>query len=127
MSRGTSIGLCYDIRYQTGHGILEALFLDFNPVGGSNPTGVNLSHFASFLVVSVLSSLTADVILTCIFLISRIEMTISLPSALNDESEIQSLFPLCIVLARPVYTPQEVEVGHHFIHSCFGCSIFPFI
>lgn len=37
-------------------------------------------------------------------------MTISLPSTVNDESQIQSLFPLCIMLARPVYSPAVVEV-----------------
>ncbi|KAL0359067.1 UNVERIFIED_CONTAM: Polycomb group protein EMBRYONIC FLOWER 2 [Sesamum angustifolium] len=39
----------------------------------------------------------------------RIQMTISLPSTVNDESRIQSLFPLCILLARPVYSPAVVE------------------
>ncbi|XP_012839960.1 PREDICTED: polycomb group protein EMBRYONIC FLOWER 2 isoform X2 [Erythranthe guttata] len=36
-------------------------------------------------------------------------MTISLPSIVNDESRIQNLFPLCIILARPVYSPAVVE------------------
>ncbi|EYU35158.1 hypothetical protein MIMGU_mgv1a010365mg [Erythranthe guttata] len=40
----------------------------------------------------------------------RIQMTISLPSIVNDESRIQNLFPLCIILARPVYSPAVVEV-----------------
>ncbi|XP_042048448.1 polycomb group protein EMBRYONIC FLOWER 2-like isoform X1 [Salvia splendens] len=39
----------------------------------------------------------------------RIQMTISLPSTANDESQIQSLLPLCIMLARPVYSPAVVE------------------
>ncbi|KAK4382798.1 Polycomb group protein EMBRYONIC FLOWER 2, partial [Sesamum angolense] len=39
----------------------------------------------------------------------RIQMTISLPSTVNDESRIQSLFPLCILLARPVYSSAVVE------------------
>ncbi|KAL3650390.1 hypothetical protein CASFOL_006793 [Castilleja foliolosa] len=39
----------------------------------------------------------------------RIQMTISLPLTVNDESRIQSLFPLCIMLARPVYSPAVVE------------------
>lgn len=42
--------------------------------------------------------------------VRRIQMTISLPSTVNDESQIQSLFPLCIMLARPVYSPAVVEV-----------------
>ena len=40
----------------------------------------------------------------------RIQMTISLPSTVNDESQIRSLLPLCIMLARPVYSPAVVEV-----------------
>lgn len=43
-------------------------------------------------------------------------MTISLPSTVNDESQIQSLFPLCIMLARPVYSPAVVEVKLCSIH-----------
>ncbi|XP_073035720.1 polycomb group protein EMBRYONIC FLOWER 2 isoform X2 [Primulina eburnea] len=39
----------------------------------------------------------------------RIEMKISLPSTVNDESRIQSLFPLFILLARPVHSPVTVE------------------
>ncbi|GER29569.1 embryonic flower 2 [Striga asiatica] len=50
----------------------------------------------------------------------RIHMTISLPSTVNDESRIQSLFPLCILLARPVYSPAVVEDSavYHFSRAC---------
>lgn len=50
-------------------------------------------------------------------------MTISLPSTVNDESQIQSLFPLCIMLARPVYSPAVVEVVLSFVHL-IGFSTF---
>lgn len=56
-------------------------------------------------------------------------MAISLPSTVNDEPRIQSLFPLCILLARPVYSPAVVEVvfefgsSHWTFHfSSFTCS-----
>ncbi|KAK6145669.1 hypothetical protein DH2020_022489 [Rehmannia glutinosa] len=47
-------------------------------------------------------------------------MTISLPSTVNDESRIQSLFPLCILLARPVYRPAVVEDSavYRFSREC---------
>lgn len=45
-------------------------------------------------------------------------MTISLPSTVNDESRIQNLFPLCILLARQVYSPTVLEVLYGF------CSFF---
>ncbi|XP_057782161.1 polycomb group protein EMBRYONIC FLOWER 2 isoform X1 [Salvia miltiorrhiza] len=50
----------------------------------------------------------------------RIQMTISLPSTVNDESQIQSLFPLCIMLARPVYSPAVVEDSavYRFSREC---------
>lgn len=53
-------------------------------------------------------------------------MTISLPSTVNDESQIQSLFPLCIMLARPVYSPAVVEVVFSsvlYISLSFICSL----
>lgn len=51
-------------------------------------------------------------------------MTISLPSTVNDECRIQNLFPLCILLARPVYSPAVVEVVYELISSywIFHCS-----
>ncbi|KAL8535408.1 hypothetical protein ACS0TY_011158 [Phlomoides rotata] len=50
----------------------------------------------------------------------RIQMTISLPSTVNDESRIQSLFPLCILIARPVYSPAVVEDSavYQFSREC---------
>ncbi|XP_041994394.1 polycomb group protein EMBRYONIC FLOWER 2-like isoform X2 [Salvia splendens] len=50
----------------------------------------------------------------------RIEMTISLPSTVNDESQIQNLLPLCIMLARPVYSPALVEDSavYRFSREC---------
>lgn len=53
-------------------------------------------------------------------------MTISLPSTVNDESRIQSLFPLCILIARPVYSPAVVEVVFEFGESPWISSIFMF-
>ncbi|KAG6416211.1 hypothetical protein SASPL_123635 [Salvia splendens] len=49
-----------------------------------------------------------------------IEMTISLPSTVNDESQIQNLLPLCIMLARPVYSPALVEDSavYRFSREC---------
>lgn len=37
-------------------------------------------------------------------------MAISLPATKNDGSQIQSLFPLCILLARQVAIPSAPEV-----------------
>ncbi|KAG8390222.1 hypothetical protein BUALT_Bualt01G0061400 [Buddleja alternifolia] len=50
----------------------------------------------------------------------RIQMTVSLPSTVNDESRIQSLFPLCILLARPVHSPSVVEgtAVYRFSREC---------
>ncbi|KAL1559617.1 polycomb group protein EMBRYONIC FLOWER 2-like isoform X3 [Salvia divinorum] len=50
----------------------------------------------------------------------RIEMTISLPSTVNDESQIQNLLPLCIMLARPIYSPAVVEDSavYRFSREC---------
>ncbi|GFP80747.1 polycomb group protein embryonic flower 2 [Phtheirospermum japonicum] len=52
--------------------------------------------------------------------VELIQMTISLPSTVNDESRIQSLFPLCILLARPVYSPAVVEDSavYNFSRAC---------
>ncbi|EPS70751.1 embryonic flower 2, partial [Genlisea aurea] len=51
----------------------------------------------------------------------RIEMTISLPASVNDESRIRTVFPLFILLARPVYSPAVVEVNstvYRFKREC---------
>lgn len=47
-------------------------------------------------------------------------MTISLPSTVNDESRIQSLFPLCISIARPVCNPAVVEVEFFSLVNLIG-------
>ncbi|KAL2555951.1 Polycomb group protein EMBRYONIC FLOWER 2 [Forsythia ovata] len=41
--------------------------------------------------------------------IKRIQMSISLPSSVNDGSQSQSLFPLCVLLSRSVNSPAVVE------------------
>ncbi|KAL2549999.1 Polycomb group protein EMBRYONIC FLOWER 2 [Forsythia ovata] len=50
----------------------------------------------------------------------RIKVTISLPATVNDGLQIQSLFPLCILLARPVYGPAVVEHSevYRFKRAC---------
>ncbi|XP_051113540.1 polycomb group protein EMBRYONIC FLOWER 2-like isoform X2 [Andrographis paniculata] len=50
----------------------------------------------------------------------RIQMAISLPSTVNDESQIQNLFPLCILVARQVSSPSVVEDSsiYHFSREC---------
>lgn len=51
----------------------------------------------------------------------RIQMSISLPSSVNDGSQVQSLFPLCILLARPVNSHAVLENSavYHFSRACF--------
>lgn len=56
-------------------------------------------------------------ILTASVSIPRIQMSISLPSSVNDGSQVQSLFPLCILLARPVNSHAVLEVVCEFT-SC---------
>ncbi|XP_051119653.1 polycomb group protein EMBRYONIC FLOWER 2 isoform X2 [Andrographis paniculata] len=50
----------------------------------------------------------------------RIQMTVSLPSTVNHDSQIQNLFPLCILVARQVYSPSVVEDSsiYHFSREC---------
>ncbi|CAH9121605.1 unnamed protein product [Cuscuta epithymum] len=56
----------------------------------------------------------------------RIQMTISLPATLNSGSQIQSMFPLCILLARQVPIPvaSEYSAVYCFKRACMltSCS-----
>ncbi|KAL3837861.1 hypothetical protein ACJIZ3_022452 [Penstemon smallii] len=50
----------------------------------------------------------------------RIEVTISLPPTVNDDSRIESVFPLCILIARRVHSPAVVEHSavYRFTRAC---------
>ncbi|XP_027104037.1 polycomb group protein EMBRYONIC FLOWER 2 isoform X2 [Coffea arabica] len=59
----------------------------------------------------------------------RIQMTVSLPATVNDGFQIQSLFPLCIMLAKPAssaeFTESDVPQGcasYNFNRSCILTS-----
>ncbi|KAL6581369.1 hypothetical protein OROMI_007292 [Orobanche minor] len=50
----------------------------------------------------------------------RIQMTVSLLSTVNEESRIQSLFPLFVLVGRPVYSPAVVKDSavYQFSRAC---------
>ena len=43
-------------------------------------------------------------------------MTVSLPATVNDGFQIQSLFPLCIMLAKPASSAEFTEVEVHSVY-----------
>ncbi|KAL2540020.1 Polycomb group protein [Abeliophyllum distichum] len=53
-----------------------------------------------------------------------IQMSISLPSSVNDGPQVQNLFPLCILLVRPVNSPAVLENSsvYRFSRACFLAS-----
>ncbi|MCE2055634.1 hypothetical protein HAX54_043079 [Datura stramonium] len=55
----------------------------------------------------------------------RIEMTISVPATVSDESQVQKLFPLCVILARPVSSAAAAEAHsavYQFSEACISTS-----
>ncbi|XP_016484377.1 polycomb group protein EMBRYONIC FLOWER 2 isoform X4 [Nicotiana tabacum] len=55
----------------------------------------------------------------------RIEMAISVPATVNDESQIQNVFPLCVILARPLSNAAGAEAHFavfQFRRACISTS-----
>ncbi|OIT31147.1 PREDICTED: polycomb group protein EMBRYONIC FLOWER 2-like isoform X1 [Nicotiana attenuata] len=55
----------------------------------------------------------------------RIQMAISVPATVNDESQVQSVFPLCVILARPVSNTAGAEAHsavYQFRRACISTS-----
>ncbi|KAJ8537137.1 hypothetical protein K7X08_035538 [Anisodus acutangulus] len=55
----------------------------------------------------------------------RIQMAISVPATVNDESQVQNLFPLCVILARPVSSTAAAEAHsavYQFRRACISTS-----
>ncbi|CAN4126281.1 unnamed protein product [Withania somnifera] len=58
-------------------------------------------------------------------LLEMIQMTISVPATVNDESQVQNLFPLCVILARPVSSAAAAEAHsavYQFKRACISTS-----
>ncbi|XP_009605037.1 polycomb group protein EMBRYONIC FLOWER 2 isoform X3 [Nicotiana tomentosiformis] len=55
----------------------------------------------------------------------RIQMAISVPATVNDESQVQNVFPLCVILARPVSNAAGAEAHsavYQFRRACISTS-----